>query len=226
MNIYIELHPSRIIDRKKIQYYFLLLTMMNILFLSACTQKQIRQEKNQPVVIREKPAQVVVTDEVQEKFEQAVALLQQKPDNVNTQKAIDLLTLVVADEKQLPAPYVDLAMAYLRQPENTPLRNKHAEENLISALKLEIGHPVANNELGLLYRKEGRFKAARVAYQNAINAHPGYLPAKINLGVLCDLYMHDYQCALEQYEDYLKYQPDDKKVRIWVADVKLRLAGK
>jgi len=225
MSIYIRLNLSRVIHRKQMYHYFLLLTMVALL-LSACTQKQIRQGEKQHVVIREKPAQVVVTDEVQEKFKQAVALLQQKPDDVNTQKAIDLLTAVIADEKQLPAPYVDLAMAYLRQSGDASLRDKRAEENLISALKLEIGHPVANNELGLLYRKEGRFKAARVAYQNAINAHPDYLPAKINLGVLCDLYMHDYQCALKQYRDYLKYRPNDKKVKIWAVDVTRRLAGK
>jgi tetratricopeptide (TPR) repeat protein len=97
-----------------------------------------------------------------------------------------------------------------------------AEENLISALKLDIGNPTANNELGLLYRKSGKFNAARTAYQNAIKEHSEYLPAKRNLGVLCDLYLHDYQCALEQFQDYLELEPGDKEVAIWVADVKRR----
>jgi tetratricopeptide (TPR) repeat protein len=83
---------------------------------------------------------------------------------------------------------------------------------------------VANNELGLLYRKEGKFNAARTAYENAIQKHPDYLPARKNLGVLCDLYLHDFNCALEQFEGYLELQPDDKTVTIWVADVKRRLA--
>ncbi len=48
------------------------------------------------------------------------------------------------------------------------------------------------------------------------------LPAKRNLGVLCDLYLHDYQCALEQFQDYLELEPGDKEVAIWVADVKRR----
>ncbi len=82
---------------------------------------------------------------------------------------------------------------------------------------------MANNELGLLYRKSGKFNAARTAYENAIKDHPEYLPARRNLGVLCDLYLHDYECALRQFVEYLDLKPDDKTVAIWVADVKQRL---
>ena len=133
-------------------------------------------------------------------------------------QAIPVLNAVIEREKRLPAPYVNIAIAY-----NKLGDTKAAEENLISALKLDIGHPVANNELGLLYRKKGKFTAARVAYENAIKDHPEYLPAIRNLGVLCDLYMHDFDCALQQFEEYLESKPDDKTVAIWVADVKRRL---
>ena len=156
---------------------------------------------------------VNVESEVESDFNRAVELMKQEKYS----QAIDVLKTVIDHEQRLPAPYVNLAIAY-----NKTGNTKEAEANLISALKLDIGHPVANNELGLLYRKAGKFKAARTAYANAISQHPDYLPAKRNLGVLCDLYLHDYQCALKQYEDYLKYKPDDKKVAIWVADVKNR----
>ena len=158
--------------------------------------------------------QVNVDSEVETDFNRAVDLMQQDKYS----QAIELLKSVVEREQRLPAPYVNLAIAY-----NKTGNSKEAEASLITALKLDIGHPVANNELGLLYRKEGKFNAARVAYSNAIEQHPDYLPAKRNLGILCDLYMHDYQCALKQYEDYLEHQPDDKNVAIWVADVKNRI---
>ena len=125
---------------------------------------------------------------------------------------------VIEREKRLPAPYINIAIAY-----NKIGDTKAAEENLIHALKIDIGQPVANNELGLMYRKEGKFNAARTAYENAIKDNPQYLPAIRNLGVLCDLYLHDFQCALEQFEDYLEQKPDDKAAEIWVADVKRRL---
>lgn len=192
-----------------------------ILILQACVPAEVREEKAEAPVVQEKAMQVSVSPSIENRFNQAVKLLQQKETEEATNKAIELLNSVITEEKRLPAPYVNRAIAYLRKNEN-----KLAEENLISALKLEIGHPIANNELGLLYRKAGRFKAARVAYENALRAHPDYLPARINLGVLCDLYMHDFTCALEQYEQYLAYRPDDKNVTIWVADVKQRLASK
>ena len=157
---------------------------------------------------------VDVDSDVEQDFAKAITLLQQD----NNEQAVVVLKSVIEREQRLPAPYVNLAIAHNRLGDT-----KAAEENLISALKLDIGHPVANNELGLLYRKAGKFNAARTAYENAIKKNPDYLPAKKNLGVLCDLYTHDFNCALEQFEDYLELKPDDKTVAIWVVDVKRRL---
>jgi len=155
-----------------------------------------------------------IDSDVEDDFKSAIVLMQ---EDKNAQ-AITVLKTVIEREKRLPAPYVNIAIAY-----NKLGDTKAAEENLISALKLDIGHPVANNELGLLYRKSGKFNAARTAYENAIKEHSDYLPAIRNLGVLCDLYLHDYECALKQFEDFLELKPDDKTVAIWVVDVKRRL---
>ncbi len=156
---------------------------------------------------------VDVDSDVARDFKSALVLMQQE----EYKQAIDILKTVIEREKRLPAPYVNIAIAYNKLDDT-----KTAEENLISALKLDIGHPVANNELGLLYRKTGKFNAARTAYENAIKDNPEYLPAIRNLGVLCDLYMHDFDCALQQFENYLELKPDDKTVSIWVSDVKRR----
>jgi tetratricopeptide (TPR) repeat protein len=159
---------------------------------------------------------VQVESDVQSDFDNAIVLMQQQ----QFAQAAAVLKSVVEREQRLPAPYVNLAIAQRKLDDD-----KAAEENLIKALKIDLHHPVANNELGLLYRKAGKFKAARTAYENAIKENPDYLPAKRNLGVLCDLYMHDFECALRQFEEYLEYRPDDKTVQIWVADVRLRLGG-
>lgn len=155
-----------------------------------------------------------IDSDVEADFVTAVALVKAE----KYVQAIEILKAVIEREQRLPAPYVNIAIAYTKTGDA-----KVAEENLIHALKLDIGHPEANNELGLLYRKAGKFNAARTAYQNAIKEHPDYLPAKRNLGVLCDIYMHDYVCALEQFENYLELSPGDKTVEIWAVDVKNRL---
>ncbi len=182
-------------------------------FLFACAGGSIKNE-DETRSFNSDTINVDVDHDVEQDFAKAITLLQQN----NNAQAIVVLNSVIEREQRLPAPYVNLAIAYNKQG-----KTKEAEENLINALKLDIGHPVANNELGLLYRKSGKFKAARIAYENAINKHPDYLPAKKNLGILCDLYMHDFNCALDQFEDYLELKPEDKIVAIWVVDVKRRL---
>lgn len=154
-----------------------------------------------------------VDSSVQEQFDQALASL--KSGDYDT--AISLLNNVVTVEQRFAAPYVNLGMAYARK--NDP---KHAEEFLRKAVDIDLGHAVANNELGLLYRKLGRFDDARHAYDNALTQHPEYLPARKNLGILCEIYLRDLDCALQQYERFLEYVPDDKTVTIWVADIKRR----
>ncbi len=183
------------------------------LLLFACAGGEIKDQPD-AIAIKKPMSHVDIDPDVELDFKSAIVLMQQG----KYAQAIPVLNAVIEREKRLPAPYVNVAIAH-----NKLGDTKAAEENLISALKLDIGHPVANNELGLLYRKKGRFKAARTAYENAIKEHPEYLPAIKNLGVLCDLYMHDFDCALQQFEDYLELKPDDKTVAIWIADVKQRL---
>jgi tetratricopeptide (TPR) repeat protein len=189
--------------------------MLLTVFLFACAGGEVKQPAASGGVYENK-SYVDVDSDVNTDFNKAVELLRKE----QYQQAITVLESVIEREQRLPAPYVNIAMAYNKLGDTAK-----AEENFISALKLDIGHPTANNELGLLYRKAGRFNAARVAYQNAIKEHSDYLPAKRNLGVLCDLYLHDYKCALEQYEDYLELQPEDKTVAIWVSDVKQRIGN-
>jgi len=183
------------------------------ILLFACAGNDVKQQGSKEI-FNKKVEYVDVESAIEEDFNKAVLLL----NNEQYEQAITVFNSVIEREQRLPAPYVNIAMAY-----NKLGKTKSAEENLISALKLDISNPTANNELGLLYRKAGKFTAARTAYQNAIKEHSNYSPAKRNLGVLCDLYMHDYQCALEQFEDYLELEPNDKTVAIWVADVKRRL---
>ena len=193
-----------------IKIYFVTLLAV---FLFACAGGEVKTQADSGYVYKNN-SYVDVDADVENDFNKAVELLRKE----QYQQAITVLDTVIERERRLPAPYVNIAMAYNKLGDVTK-----AEENFINALKLDIGHPTANNELGLLYRKAGKFNAARTAYQNAIKEHSDYLPAKRNLGVLCDLYLHDYKCALEQYEDYLELQPDDKSVAIWVSDVKQRI---
>jgi len=184
-----------------------------MVLLAACAGGEVKDETGVSSISNQK-VYIDVDSDVERDFMNATVLMKEE----KYAQAVPILKSVIEREKRLPAPYVNIAIAYNKMGDT-----KAAEENLINALKIDIGQPVANNELGLLYRKEGKFNAARTAYENAIKDNPQYLPAIRNLGVLCDLYLHDFQCALEQFEDYLELKPDDKTAEIWVADVKRRI---
>jgi tetratricopeptide (TPR) repeat protein len=184
-----------------------------VILLFSCSGGEVKQDADIGS-IKKTTSYVDVDPDVELDFKNAIVLMQEE----KYAQAVPVLKSVIERENRLTAPYINIAIAYNKMGDT-----RAAEENLISALKIDIGQPVANNELGLIYRKEGKFNAARTAYENAIKDNPQYLPAKRNLGVLCDLYLHDFQCALEQFEDYLELKPDDDTAKIWVADVKRRL---
>ncbi len=147
-------------------------------------------------------------------FARAVALMQSQQYG----QAIELLRKVIEHSPAVTAPYINIAIAY-RQTGET----ETAERHLQTALKLVPGHPVASNEYGLLLRQTGRFAEARTVYEKTLAAFPDYHPARRNLGILCDLYLHDLECALQQYEIYSRAMPDDEQVKIWIADLRQRL---
>jgi len=150
-------------------------------------------------------------------FERAVIML----DKQEYDRAIDLLEKIVAQSTAVTAPYIDLAIAYRRigKPEK-------AEEHLKTALRLVPEHPVACNEYGLLYRESGRFAEAREMYEQALARFPNYYPVHRNLGILCDLYLNDTACALDHYEIYSQAMPEDRQVKLWIADLRMRLGQK
>jgi len=139
-------------------------------------------------------------------------------DQGRHEQGVELLESVAAETPQLSAPRIDLGIAYRRAGDL-----EAAERNLLLALEANSGHPVAHNELGIVYRKTGRFAAARSSYEAALAIYPDYHYARRNLAVLCDLYLSDLNCALENYEAYMATVPGDDEVSIWISDIRARL---
>ena len=133
-------------------------------------------------------------------------------------KGIELLKKIAKELPGNAVPEINLALVYKKQD-----KLKLAEESLKNALKAEPENPVANNEYALLYRKTGRFKEARQVYDHILEKYPNFIMAHKNLGILCDLYMKDYECALKHYVIYSNNVQDDITVKIWIADVQKRL---
>lgn len=155
-----------------------------------------------------------VSGSVRADYAEAITHLQQG----RHEQGIDMLESVTETAPALTAPHIDLAIAYHRSGEL-----EMAEAELLKALESNADHAVAHNELGIIYRKTGRFAEARQSYENALAVYPGFHFARRNLAILCDLYLADPPCALENYEAYLKTVPRDDQASMWVADLRLRM---
>lgn len=133
---------------------------------------------------------------------------------------ITLLEAITAKQPKLTAAHVDLGIAYAKVNELDK-----AEASLKRALELQPKHPIAWNELGLVQRRQGKLGDARASYEKSLAAAPGFHFARLNLAVLCDLYIGDAGCALDNYLMYQQAVPDDKQVAGWIASARAR-AGK
>jgi Flp pilus assembly protein TadD len=133
------------------------------------------------------------------------------------EEGVALLEAVAEEAPQLSAPRIDLGIAYHRAG-----NLEAAESNLLRALESNPEHPTAHNELGVIYRKTGRFTAARKSYEAALAFYPGYHYARRNLAVLCDLYLADLSCALENYEAYMATVVSDDEASMWISDIRNR----
>lgn len=191
---------------------------VSVLLLAACattestrTSARIEIQEEVGFTIIEK---VRIGNDVRTDYDEALVLLGQE----EYEEGLALLEAVVDAAPYLTAPRIDLGIAYHRVGDLDAAQN-----NLLRAIELSPDHPIAHNELGIVYRKAGRFADARNSYEAALEIYPGYHYARRNLAILCDLYLADLNCALQNYEAYMTTVPRDDQAAIWISDIRQRL---
>jgi tetratricopeptide (TPR) repeat protein len=197
----------------------IILCALSASLLAACatTSEPVRPPVN--VEIQEEVGFTITEEasiggDVRAEYEMALSYLQQGRHD----EGIALLEQVAEAAPELSAPRIDLGIAQHRAG-----ALEAAERNLLLALESNPDQPVAHNELGIIYRKTGRFLDARKSYEDALAVYPGFHFARRNLAILCDLYLADLDCALQNYEAYMKTVPSDEEASMWIADLRYRL---
>lgn len=187
---------------------FIVLAMVGLLY--GCATEKPNKVEAQSIKAVEVTA---ISPETKTDFE--VGMTHLKAEEYDA--GIKLLSSVEKAAPKSPVASINLALAYIKTGKLV-----QAEESLKRALAIDADNPVANNELALLYRKTGKIKEARQIYEKILDKYPYYKLVHKNLGILCDLYMKDYECALKHYVFYSDVVQDDKTVKIWIADLQKR----
>lgn len=161
------------------------------------------------------PEAIEISEATRAAYARALELMRDE----DYEPAIEAFREITERNELLAGPYVNIGIAYraLDQPDE-------AREALNAALQRDPANGAAYNQLGLLHRHAGRFDEARTVYMKGIDENPEYAMLYRNLGILCDIYLQDPSCALDNFRTYQELSDqDDETVERWIADVERRV---
>ncbi len=135
------------------------------------------------------------------------------------EQAIKLFSSTVSAHPEFLPAYVNLGLQYLQLKQYAP-----AERSFKKSIELNPDNPASFHYLGVIARFSGDFDLARKLYLKSIDLYPDYAIAHLNLGILQDMYLHEFEQALDHYETYQSLlDKKDAKVSNWIIDIKRRI---
>ncbi|HEY3486539.1 MAG TPA: tetratricopeptide repeat protein [Gammaproteobacteria bacterium] len=163
-------------------------------------------------------APAAVSTGMQSEFKHALELMAEG----KYAEALPLLEGIAAKNDQLPGVQVNLAIANMHMGTDKEYYDK-AEKALLRAIEIDSREAVTYNQLGLVYRRTGRFEESKKAYRQAISLDSDYSMPHLNMAILCDIYLQDLKCAIDYFEKYKLLVPQQaQQTESWLADLRRR----
>ncbi len=174
--------------------------------------RRVDEAKNESVITTGTPEEK--SDRVRRRFDQAMLFVAEGEFD----KAEAIFEQLIASGIRREAIFINAGLIQARNNDN-----ERAIRYFDEALTLNPASVIALNEKAIIQRKTGRFSEAKASYQKAIEVDKEYLPAIKNLGVLCDVYLQDYECARQAYQRYIDLDQDDEQVKLWLSMMENKL---
>lgn len=134
------------------------------------------------------------------------------------QAATNIFDEIIVQHPELSGSYVNKAIIFQQQNKDTL-----AFEQVEKAILANDTNPYAHHLKGQLLKEQGKFERAEQSYKKALDIWPNYADAQLNMAILLELYRGKLQRAYAFYQSYLTLQPDDEKVKRWLAALNIKL---
>ncbi len=188
-----------------------LLLAMGLFLLPACSVLPATT----PVTATE-PAEQPLAAELTEAYRAGLQLLQH-----DDARALDHWQQLADGWPEYPGVWVNLAIARYRSQDFSG-----SLESAGQALAIDSEFCPAFKIRGLAAREAGEFSLAEQSYLQALSCDPADANVHYNLGILYDLYLHDLQKALQQYQAAQQMQTEkDETLAMWIEDLQRRSAA-
>ncbi len=115
------------------------------------------------------------------------------------------------------SPYINLGIIYRKTGRPDQARNM-----FLTAITLLPEDCTPRIQLGLLERELLNLRAAEKAYQGCLKVEPDNTNAYLNIGILYELYLGDFNQAVHAYDQY-RLLSGSTKVDAWIADLERRI---
>ena len=138
--------------------------------------------------------------DVTSRHQQAVKLMQAE----QWQAAVEMLEAITTEQPAFSGPWLNLGIAHTKRG-----NSETAEAAFKQAIDMNAANVEACNQLGILYRRTGRYEEARFIYETALETEPDNTSLHWNLAILHDTDLPDPRKALLHYQRYQQITGSD-----------------
>jgi Flp pilus assembly protein TadD len=194
-------------------YYLCLLCVL--VLLSACQSLPTQLPEPESQVTQQPKVEAPKIDPAQELYELAIATAKEGQNN----ESIDFFRQLIAIKPDYKHAHTNLGLLLFHESEFD-----QAQAEFLTAIEQDNQDAIAYNHLAIIERQQGKFQQAKQHYEDAIKIDSNYANAHLNLGILLDIYLQQWQPALAEYQKYQQLTGNkNETVEKWIADIQRRI---